>query len=606
MIDYRANAFILEKFHQSISVANLQDSSLLKKRDKTVNDLANSQDYALLGSFVYHLFAHAESDGVEISLLERATDLWKRGLQLYNTFADIRKKLEDSLENPNNPKAVANFNKAILDLNKVGKTIRSIYTESMLLKNDISPIPYLPPHPRQKDKPSASWDWMNLLLGRRTEAFVRNIFNHASDSPTNAFANGVLASYAGNAAGSAYLGHSVGGPRRNHRYRYRLARNTVGSWFAENHPNIGTLKSLSQQLRFGHPAKPSLPPNIIIQLQSAISDTFDMTKSLPLPDLETGYTRMLKHLELLDKFVMPPLPKLPSGKWIEKIYSDPSNLPQPIMPQNVGVIGSYELGINTLPGTNQAGSNQIGTSESPQTSENFCEKLLRFLLIIDPIVNGITAYECLSDIFDGKHCNYFVKNGQVVDSILKKIKGPDDLPPNNPNNPVAINKSQLVAMANNDQMVQIIYQFYNLHNHLWEIMYSAYEYLAKYGLIYPDTLLNLKAYKQFIKIPETRSYPHRSEIKMDNNYVMYPSSPIENPAQIASTYSIGSSPEVFSGSQGPAISIAMQLWSGLNMENEGTNLDLDADRGFNHPCWTSDNSIHDDPVNVVILSYKEQ
>ncbi|KXY55066.1 hypothetical protein AT278_17855 [Bacillus cereus] len=93
MIDYQANAVILEQLRQYLSAENFNDPTLSAKQTQILTDISTAEDYALLGSFVHHLIAHAASDGTEISLLERAADLWKRGLDLFKNLGGIRKNL---------------------------------------------------------------------------------------------------------------------------------------------------------------------------------------------------------------------------------------------------------------------------------------------------------------------------------------------------------------------------------------------------------------------------------------------------------------------------------------------------------------------------------
>src|SRR5207245_366874 len=59
--------------------------------------------------------------------------------------------------------------------------------EVSLLRDDVSSLTYLSAHPRQLDHPLSSWDWGDLLLGRRTDAFVRNLSRLAQNTPTRAF-----------------------------------------------------------------------------------------------------------------------------------------------------------------------------------------------------------------------------------------------------------------------------------------------------------------------------------------------------------------------------------------------------------------------------------
>jgi hypothetical protein len=87
-------------------------------------------------------------------------------------------------------------------------------------------------------------------------------------------------------------------------------------------------------------------------------------------------------------------------------------------------------------------------------------------------------------------------------------------------------------------------------------------------------------------------------------YHLYPFSPVENPATTPSVFAGGSHPDVFLPL---AILQLIPLWEQIvRGETDSSNLDLDADRGFQHHCWETSGSINDDPVNVSILPYGAQ
>lgn len=163
-------------------------------------------------------------------MLEQAAGLWERGVDLCNTLGGIRKDLENALDNPADPASAAKFNNAAMNSQQWAGTLNGMQAEIVALQKQIDPMPHLPPHPRQQDKPSSAWDWSNLTLGRRTDAFFRNVAKEARDSTTRAFAFGVLSGYGGNAAGSAYLGHSTGGP---------VARTVIATDWRATRPGAG-------------------------------------------------------------------------------------------------------------------------------------------------------------------------------------------------------------------------------------------------------------------------------------------------------------------------------------------------------------------------------
>lgn len=154
----------------------------------------------------------------------------------------------------------------------------------------------------------------------------------------------------------------------------------------------------------------------------------------------------------------------------------------------------------------------------------------------------------------------------------------------------------------------MIWMLYDVHNQVWEAMSKAYEFLAVTGLIYPDKFLQSLPYAQFITLPATLPWPHRATTHEGTLYNFYPASPIENPAKQASVYTTASDPSViFQPNQFQAAGISLQLWRQIAAgEADSRNLDLDADRGIDHACWTSNNSVLQDPLEVVVLAYDKQ
>jgi hypothetical protein len=51
---------------------------------------------------------------------------------------------------------------------------------------------------------------------------------------------------------------------------------------------------------------------------------------------------------------------------------------------------------------------------------------------------------------------------------------------------------------------------------------------------------------------------------------------------------------------------ALRIWLQIGRGDfDAHNEDLDADRGYQHPCWSVRGSIHDDPLAVQALSYDQ-
>jgi hypothetical protein len=84
----------------------------------------------------------------------------------------------------------------------------------------------------------------------------------------------------------------------------------VGGWLAENHPAAEPLSKMADRIALGA-AAPALPPELEALIRNALGGTFDTTRTVPIPDLGLGYARLVRHLRLLDSFVMPKLPSPP-------------------------------------------------------------------------------------------------------------------------------------------------------------------------------------------------------------------------------------------------------------------------------------------------------
>jgi len=605
MIDYRAHASAFEGVRKSLAAESWGDPAMTAARDETLADVALAPDHALLGAFVDHLFTHAVSDGTEIALLERSSALWGQGLELYELLGSARKDLESALANPGNPASADLFNGAAMDSQRLAQGMHALQASIFSLRDDIAAQPHLPDHPRQLDEPASNWDWGNFHLARRTDAFARTLADRADDPATRAFAFGALTAYGGNACGSAYVGHVVGGPRRAHRFRDRLARNTLGSWIAAHDASIESLATMSQRLQFGAASAPTLPAAVETLIQHALSGTFDLTHTQPVPDLQLGYRRLVRHLELLDDFVRPSLPDMPMPVFTAKLFGDPANPPPTIRPQDATVTGDTGGGVSV--GTNTPGEPTPGKDDSKKTSGSVCGAILA-LLILFAILLVVAFIKCVIEWADGKKCNYFEELGDLITGLFKKDE-PDPRDPPTSENP-GMSSAGLTAFAGTDQAVQLVGYLWDMQIQLWEALENSYSYLAATGLIYPDGLLELPLYEQFTAIPGAGGWPHRPAADSGGSYHLYPTSPLENPTETPSPFPSKATPNVFAAGQDrraatPA-GVALPVWEQIARGDlDSPNLDLDADRGFQHQCWSTGGSIDDDPLNVVVLGYDE-
>lgn len=579
MIDYFGHMAVLDELHAQLKVAGYSNPDEQKAQARALDALAQDGDLARLGALTDHLLAHAVSDGAELALLEEAGALWQEGLDVYRLVGDARAGLEYALTAPGAPDAVARFNQAYALLGGLEQRATELITAAMAMPAQMSPPRYLARHPRQEDRKTPDWNWSDLFLARRTDAFVRNIATAAmaaggtatSASGARAFAVGALAGYGGNVAGSAFQSRTVGGPRRAHPYRDRLARYAGGGWLRDHRPGLPPLKKLGRQLRWGAPGLPPVLPAAIVKLlNDSLAATYDLRLSAPLPDLHGGYGRLLRHIELLAAFEMPPVPAPLSLSLEIRKAAAPDAFP----PLDTGVKPA------------SAGGSPPGGGASKADSEESKSKTCWAGLLAALVAIGIVLL-CIFTL--GAVCG--------GGSPKKDPSFPEPQP--------GTNGQALTAFAATNEAVHLCDVLEQLQQYLWQGFSDAADYLAVYGIIYPNELQLLQpVHAQFISAPPSMPFPHRASIQPNAGYETPPATSIEHTAGGPSPYTPPATPASYVAG---AVRIALALWQQMARgDADSANLDQDADRDNGQHCWDiAEGSINDDPVPVVVLAYPQ-
>ena len=172
------------------------------------------------------------------------------------------------------------------------------------------------------------------------------------------------------------------------------------------------------------------------------------------------------------------------------------------------------------------------------------------------------------------------------------------------------------AFVKSDDGLITVALFYTLHNNLYEAVSVGVDYLKRIGMLYPDELdLPDPMFNQFTRLetpgPNT-VHPHRPLPDPDVGYGEFPHTLIEEPGTHPSLYPEGATPDVFlreglAPREATAGSRGVELWmrhQDAPPGEDGVNLNLDADRGFNDRCWrvTPGRSITQNPVSVQVLA----
>jgi hypothetical protein len=609
MIDYRLHLVALQEFTDALAAEVIADPAVAHERDEDLAAAQQNPALARLGALTHYLVWHASADGRELQLLEDAAALWAEGLELYGTLGRFRAGLERVLNDPADTTGLVAFN-------TVGEKLRAIVPNVLgqdqrikALKDAVLEFSHVPPHPRQEDRQLQDWTWSDILLARRTDAFVRELARQSTRNGARAFGVGALSGYGANAAGSMYLGQVVGGPRRSHRFRDRLARNTVGSWIGTEWPGAPTLGDTADLLAQEFPA--GLPAEVESAIRDAAENTYPM-ESLPgLPDLGLGFSRLLRHLRLLDGFGVPSMPEPPAEPFLSALFGNPSQPYVPSMPEQTGLVEAGQPAAGHAPGSVMPLS--MGTDDGPDHSEPpastevkcgaFWEALGWSVLFL---LGGWFA--CLVEWAGGRRCALWDDITQNWEAAFPDgAQGAAEVTLGS--NPQSLTTDDAAALAQLEEMRQLGGDLHNMETMMWEGFQKAADFLALHGLIYPDAFLGRWRYSQYLSVRSDKSsWPRVPD--GGPRFDEYPTTALELP-EGGVVYWPGSAPSVILIGQGgsgrqSASSVSLPVWFQIA---EGTvdadNLDLDGDRGWRHACWATGGSITDQPLDVRFLDYSE-
>ncbi|HKO92823.1 MAG TPA: hypothetical protein VJU61_16825 [Polyangiaceae bacterium] len=619
MIDYRLQIVALEQFLNDFPAQFFSNGIALAERDAYAKDTVKFPDFASLGALLPNLLGHASSDGHELRLLERASSLWQRGLSVYSALGAFREALETAVADPTVPNAGTTLDEAAARFRQLASDITSVQSEIASLRHDIADFDHLPVHPRQDDASLNQWDWGNIFAARRTDAFVRKLVEGAKSPRERALALGVASSYGANVCGSTYLGRVVGGPRRLHRYRDRVARNAVGSWFARAYPQVRPLAQIANRIRFGTKQAPRLPKSIERIVANALSQTYDKKLTPPPPDIGLGYTRLMRHLELLDTFELPPEPLLPKEPFLTQLFGDPESpaqvaLPPAIVEAAVGPGSGASGGVhpaNAVPGQQPNGTDR--TSTAGEACGGFWLGVIEFI----GFIAGGWGYCVFEWVVQGDRCKLWDDMGN---NFGKAFSPSPEGAAGGYDPSFGTSSSALKTLAQNDQMLLVIHTAFIAHTLLREGLGKARAYLALTGLIYPDDLLDLPVYQQFLRTATASTdWPIVADGNARHTYHRYPTGAAEQPVASAPPLVLGMTPDaILSGLRFATLpestptllvrasEVAITAWErAILSTREAVNYDLDADRGHLHACWAASGSIKKQPIVVEVLKYSE-
>lgn len=582
MIDYHAHVAALKVIQDALDEAT-GGSPHEARWQATKAAIQAEPGCALLGTLLDHLLERSENAQAERDLLEESARLFKAAAGILNMVEPLRMQFEAMVQSPNT--ATPGQFQAIIDqLQGLVPVLNDLQAQAKdLTIRTLPPFRHVAAHAVAQDQQVAGWLWRDVVLSRRTDAFVRAL-QSASDgsSATLSFAFGALAGYSANALGSSFIAQVVGGPRRSHPIRDRVARYAVGAWLKINEPSLCyPLINLRDNLTFGNPQAPTLPTAIQTQITTALAVAYPVGAPPLMPKLDEGYATLLRHLELLESFPrlapvedIPPvlLTRIMQSTDASKTLFKPTSWDwgnDPTDPRR------FDEPPSPVPGNNQ--------------TQGACN-IIGLIILITTII-GLFIYR------------------EAAGRWPWESEAQAQPPPSS-------SQAALTTFVESDSALVMVSFFYHLHNALYVSVSTGVTELKRIGVLYPDELdLPEPMFKQFTRLMtsgQDTAHPRRPLPDPDVNYGVFPRTQIEEPGTFPSPYPEGATPSAFlrKGLEASVSNQGVKLWlrhQDSPSSEDDINLNLDADRGFEHPCWriAAGRSITENPVSVEVLDYRD-
>ncbi|MEU5726870.1 hypothetical protein ABZ783_34345 [Micromonospora sp. NPDC047738] len=588
MIDYCAHVLSLNAIRQTLdSVAPSTPYGDAWSATRAAVDA--EPGCALLGALVDHLLERSDGVEREHDLLEEGASVYALAADAMSQMAKFRSEFERMAKSPATA-SLERYRELIESMRSLEASMsQKIDQVKDLKKRAMPPYSHIPPHGASEDQPVESWLWRDVVLSRRTDALVREVEAAGDGTPTAlAFSFGAATSYASNCIGSSYLTATVGGPRRSHGMRDRVARYVMGGWLRAKagDPTIWpSFSKLREALVLENGASPKLPDVIETQILTALDRAFPAGAGGPAaaPDLQAGYAKLLRHLELLDSF-----PRLPIPPDID------AALLQRTMEGAIGGGGGEPNAADVLQDPQQgisAPTDGLGDPQPPvvgaegKVGDNGCFGLLLVLLCV------------------------------TIVGIIIVILIADDSSGENPSS----SRQALTRFLESDNACKVAAYAFHAHTQLYESASVLLQHFKRIGLLYPDEFDFTDPLAQFTHLPAKPGlYPSTPVTPAPGTeigwHLLRPSSRIEEPVEDPSLYPASSTPAVVlegtSGGPAPTVGeFGAEVWlrhqPRANPGESDINLNADADRGFGHQCWRVPvgHSIQENPVPVEILEY---
>ncbi len=605
MIDLYAHFASLEVLTARLRREVLSGSISSSSATGMLDAVQKRYPYAVLGAILDHLLAHAGPSDVEIARLDEAYSISGEVRTFIADLRGVRQTLEDVAVNPTAPDALARFNAARFALGGLCSRYQPLVARLQTFVWQLQPLRHLSPHPVAADQPPANWPWRDLILSRRTGALTAELMRIGRERRTPealAFAFGVSACYAGNVVGSAYLTHAVGGPRRSHPYRDRVASHSVGAWIKKAVvPELLGFDAIRHVPIFGSPANPQLPAEVAGMLKKALAAVFNSPNApAGLPDAESAYVQLVKHWKLLNSFA-PIEPAAPIGDTLDvKIantlspqdwqWSDdpttPRDGPEPEGDESPGAL--FDPGPGSPPWFMESHDNWWDYVKEA------CLDIL-FLPVFLVRVGFWLGHDASEKEPDQK--------GGLA-STASRLSAP-------------VTQTQFSdILAGKDILITVV-GLHDIDAGLEHLASRCLKVLKIVGLIYPDSRdLPDYTFRQFVILPPASlglQWPNRPSADV-NLFLQLPAAGLEAPVAAPSSLAPGQKPIAF---------LAQGFGGSGSIQDEGfellrdelldlpssplrsSNLNLDADRGHSEECWmpAANTSIKDNPLTPVSLGY---